>query len=97
MQARTALCVDCTNGGFALSSSPFLQLLANMKFALVRLLFHGRASWNLLEFPLTVLYGDGAGGTIYKLVPLCALTSQTEGLRFRPPHSHSFMVICSLH
>ena len=68
-----------------------------MNFALVQLLFRGRASGNLREFPLTALYGDGAGGTICKLVPLCALIAQTEGLRFRPPHSHSFLLICSLH
>ena len=97
MQARTALCVDCTNGGFAFSASPFPQILANMNFALVQLLFRGRASGNLREFPSTALYGDGAGGTIYMLVPLCALIAQTEGLRFPPPHSHSFLLICSLH
>ena len=39
---------------------------------------------------------DGAGGTICKLVPLCALNAQAEGLRFWPPHSHSFLLICSL-
>ena len=55
LQARTALSVDCTNGGFAFSSSPFPQLLANMNFALVQLLFRGRASGNLSEFPLTAL------------------------------------------
>ena len=97
LQARTALCVDCTNGGFAFLSSQFPQLLANMNFALVQVLFRGKASWNLREFLLTALYGDGAGGTICKLVPLCALIAQTEGMRFRPPHSHSFLLICSLH
>ena len=40
--ARTALCVDCTNGGFAFLASPFPQLLAHMQFALVQLLFRGR-------------------------------------------------------
>ena len=30
LQARTALCVDCTNGGFAFLASPFPQLLAHM-------------------------------------------------------------------
>ena len=50
---------------------------------------------NLREFPLPILCGDGAGGTISKLVPLCALIAQTEGLRFWPPHSHSFLLICS--
>ena len=35
MQARTALCVDCTNGGFAFLDSPFPQLLAHMKFELL--------------------------------------------------------------
>ena len=39
MQARTALCADCTNGGFAFLCSPFPQLLAHMYFALVQLLF----------------------------------------------------------
>ena len=97
MQARTSLCGDCTNGGFAFTASPFPQLLANMYFTLVQLLLRGRASGNLREFPLTELYGDGAGGTICKLVPLCALIAQTEGMRFRPPHSHSFLLICSLH
>ena len=42
MQARTALFVDCTNGGFAFLASPFQQLLARMLFALVQLLFRGR-------------------------------------------------------
>ena len=52
---------------------------------------------NIREFPLPILCGDGAGGTICKLVPLCALIALMEGLRFWPPHSHSFMLICSLH
>ena len=30
MQARTALCVDCTNGWFAFLGSPFPQLLPHM-------------------------------------------------------------------
>ena len=42
MQARTALCVDFTNGGFAFLCSPSPQLLAYMEFALVQLLFWGR-------------------------------------------------------
>ena len=42
LQARTALCVDCTNGGFAISASPIPQLLAHMWFALVQLLFRCR-------------------------------------------------------
>ena len=42
LQGRTALCVDCTNGGFAVLASPFPQLLAHMQFALVQLLFRGR-------------------------------------------------------
>ena len=52
---------------------------------------------NLREFPLQALYGDGGGGTICTLVQLYALIAQTEGLRFWPPHSHSFLLICSLH
>ena len=39
LQARTALCVDCTNGGFAFLCSSFPQLLAHMNFGLVQLLF----------------------------------------------------------
>ena len=42
MQARTALCVDCTNGGFAFLGSPFPQLLTHMLLALVQLLFWGK-------------------------------------------------------
>ena len=38
LQTRTALCVDCTNGGIAFWGSPFPQLLAQMDFALVQLL-----------------------------------------------------------
>ena len=30
LEARVALCVDCTNGGFAFMASPFPQLLAHM-------------------------------------------------------------------
>ena len=52
---------------------------------------------NIREFPLPTLCCDYAGGTIYKLVPLCALIAQTDGLRFRPPHSHSLLLICSFH
>ena len=51
----------------------------------------------LREFPLPIQYGDGGGGMICKPVPLCALIAQTEGLRFRAPHSRSFLLICSLH
>ena len=39
MQARTVLCVDCTNGRIAFMDSPFPQLLTDMYFALVQLLF----------------------------------------------------------
>ena len=42
MEARSALCVDCTNGGIAFLDSPFPQFLAHMKFALVQLLFRAR-------------------------------------------------------
>ena len=42
LQARTELCVDCTNGGFAFLASPFPQLHAYMYFALVQLLFRAR-------------------------------------------------------
>ena len=40
--SRTALCVDCTNGGIAFLATPFPQLLAHMQFALVQLLFRAR-------------------------------------------------------
>ena len=49
------------------------------------------------EFPLQASYGDGGGGPICKLAPFCALIAQTEGLRFCPPHSRNFLLICSLH
>ena len=39
LQARTALCVDCTNGGFAFLASPFPQIQAHIYFPLVLLLF----------------------------------------------------------
>ena len=41
LQGRTALCVDCTNGGLTFLASPFPQLLAHMQFAIVQLLFSG--------------------------------------------------------
>ena len=50
----------------------------------------------LREFPLPALYGDGGDGPIGKLAPLCGMIAQTEGLRFWPPHSLSFLLICSL-
>ena len=52
---------------------------------------------NIRGFPLPILCGEGAGGTICKLVPLCALNTQTESLLFWPPHSHNLLLICSLH
>ena len=39
---------------------------------------------NLREFPLPILCGDVAGGSICNLVPLCALIALKEGLRFWP-------------
>ena len=42
LQARTAFCADCTNGGFAFLASPFPQLPSHMYFALVQLLFRCR-------------------------------------------------------
>ena len=42
LQARTALCVDCTNLGFAVLAFPYPQLLSHMYFALVQLLFRRR-------------------------------------------------------
>ena len=53
---------------------------------------------NLREFPLPILCGDGEGGKICKLVPLCALIAQTEGLRFGlpiPTASCSYVVCIS--
>ena len=41
LQRRTALCVDCTNGGLAVLAFPFPQLLAHMQFTLVQLFFRG--------------------------------------------------------
>ena len=52
---------------------------------------------NIREFPLPILCGDGAEGIFCKFVPLSALIAQTEGFRFWPPHSHNFLLICSLH
>ena len=52
---------------------------------------------NLREFPLPIPCGDGAGGSVSKVVQLCALIAQTQRLRFWPLHSHSFLLICSLH
>ena len=51
---------------------------------------------NLNELPLPALYGDGGGGSICKLVPLCALIAQTEGLRFWAPipTASSSYVVC---
>ena len=43
LRARTGLCADCTNGGFAFLVSPFPQLPSHMYFPLVQLLFRGRA------------------------------------------------------
>ena len=59
LQARTALCVDCTKGGFSFLASSFPQLPANLYFALGQLLFRGKDCGNLPEFPLAALYGDG--------------------------------------
>ena len=82
MQARTALCVDCTNGGFELwpPHSHSLILIRSLHYCNYCSVV-GFAG-NLREFPLPILCGDGAGGTICKLVPLCALIAQTEGFRF---------------
>ena len=88
--------IDCKNRGFVFLDSLFPQLLAHMLFAIVQQLFRTRVGRDLLEFPLPALYGDGAGGTIRKFVLLCALIAQTEGLRFWTPHSHSFLLMCSL-
>ena len=52
LQARTALCVDCTNGGFAFLASSFPQLPAHMKFALVQLLFRGRDCRKFARIPI---------------------------------------------
>ena len=35
----TALCADCTNGGFAFLASPFSKVPADKQFASVQLLF----------------------------------------------------------
>ena len=44
LQRRTALCVDCTNGGLAVLAFPFPQLLSHMQFTLVQLFFRGGIS-----------------------------------------------------
>ena len=100
LQGRTTLCVDCTKGGFAFLASPFPQLLAHLKLALVQLLFLGGICMEFTRicgFRLPIPCGDGAGGSVCNVVPLCALIVQTQRLRYCPPHSHSFLLICSLH
>ena len=96
-QARIALCVDCTNAGFAFLASTFPQLLAHIQFALVQLLFRGRFCREFTQISFPTLYGDAAGWTISKLISLCALIAQTQGLLFWPPYSHSFLLIYNLH
>ena len=52
MHDRIALCVDCTNGGFAFLCSPSPQLLAYVEFALVQLLFLGRVCWEFARITI---------------------------------------------
>ena len=47
---------------------------------------------------MPISHGEGGGGTICRLVPLCALIAQTEGLRFSATHptaSCSYVVCIS--
>ena len=97
LQRRTALCVDCTNGGFAFLASPFPQLLAHMQFALVQLLFLGGICMEFTRISSADSLRRWSRRISFNVVPLCALIAQTEGLRFWTPHSHSFLLICSLH
>ena len=97
LQGRTALCVDCTNGGFAFLASPFPQLLAHMQFALVQLLFLGGICREFTRISTANSMRRWSIRISLQRVPLCALIAHTEGLRFSPPHSHSFLLICSLH
>ena len=96
-QRRTALCVDCTYGGFTDFANPFSQLLAHMQFAIVQLLFIGVVCREFTRISTADSMRDGAGSSVCKVVPLCALIAQTQRLRYCPPHSYSFLLICSLH
>ena len=64
MLARTALCVDCTNGGIAFLATPFPQLLAHMQFALVQLFFRARVCREFTRISIADTMRDGAGGAI---------------------------------
>ena len=97
-QARIALCVDCTNAGFAILASRFPQILAHMQFALVQLLFRGSfcREFTRISFADTI-WQWCRRNNFQARIALCALIAQTQGLRFWPPDSHSFLLICSLH
>ena len=52
---------------------------------------------NVREFPLTSLYGAAGDGDIGRPVQLCAPFAPGKGLHFKALHSHSFLIICTLH
>ena len=57
LQARTALCVDCTNVGFAFLASPYPQLLSHMYFALVQLLVRRSVCKEFALISIAVIIG----------------------------------------
>ena len=78
-------------------ASPFPQLLAHMEFALVQLLFRARVC---LEFA-RIFIADTMRrwyrrNNLQTSTALC-VDCTNGGIAFLGPHSHSFLLICSLH
>ena len=98
LQARTVLCVDCTNGGFVFLGSPFPQLLAQMDFALVQLLFWGKVCREFARISIAdIACRWWRRSDLQARTALCVDCTNGGIANFGAPHSHSFFLICTLH
>ena len=97
LQARTALCVDCTNGGIAFWGSPFPQLLAHMYFALVQLLFWRKVCREFARIFIADIARRWWRRSDMQARNVLCVDCTNGGLGFCAPHSHSFLLICTLH
>ena len=97
LEARTALCVDCTNGWIAYMGSPFPQLLAHMYLPLVHLLFWRKVCREFVRISIADITRRWRRRSDLQARAVLCVDCTNGGLCFWAPHSHSFLLICTLH
>ena len=88
------VCAFSTDWWFPFINFPYPKVLVDMLFALLQPFFRAIGlTVDLREFPLKAYYSANGDGFLSRLVKVCALFVQTEGLHF---YTLRFLLICYL-